>query len=208
MKRINHLALGAAICLISCNSNTKTHNNTSAENATNTSTETVAAANVENTPDESSLIKFDLKIDDEIPAELEGFDIERQTYMGEEGEDETKYVMKKDDEHVAELFPNYDDKTIRMIILFSEKYCIENNLHAGSRVSDVMAAYPDDIAVNYGFDDHTKRIKLDVRTKNIQFYVDSVYYDGQLPEVWGIEGTYIDNPTFKPDAKICKIRFW
>ena len=99
MKRINLIALGAAICLISCNNSTKTNNNSNAENAT----EAVAEANVENATEESSLIEFSFKKGDAIPTELEGFTIERQTYMGPEGEDEVKFAIKKGDELIAEL---------------------------------------------------------------------------------------------------------
>ena len=201
MKRINIIALGAAICLISCNSNTKTNNNSSAENATGT----VAEANVENAPEESSLIKFSFKKGDEIPSELEGFTIERQTYMGPEGEDEVKFAIKKGDELVAELEPEFDGKTIRIINLFSKEYYIEKNLHVGSLVSDVLAAYPNDLYIVYTIDE---LIELGAISTHIQYYVEKDGYDGQLPEVYSIEGTELENPTFKPDAVVCKIRMW
>ena len=212
MKHTNlFIALGAAFCLISCNSNTKTHSNSSAENATETTTETVATANDVNAPDESSLIKLDFKIDGEIPAELDGVTIERQTYMGPEGEDAVKYVVKKADELIVELKPNYDyssdsyNNTIDEIIIFSDKYRDESKLHVGSKVSDVLAAYPDDLYIVYKIDEV---IELGVISTNIQYYVDKDGYDGQLPEVYGIEGTELENPTFKSDAVVSKIRIY
>lgn len=203
MKHTNlFIALGAAFCLISCNSNTKTNSNSSAENATETTTETVVTANDVNAPDESSIINLNFKVGDAIPTELDGFTIERQTYMGEEGEDEVKIVVKKDDELIAELLPDYSNN-IRSFEIFSSKYVVEKNLHVGSKVSDVMAAYPGDIFVSLTWQD-----KIELSVNNVQFYVDTACYAGQLPEVQSIEGAEIENPEFKPDAVVGSIRYW
>lgn len=202
------IALGAAFCLISCNSNTK-NNNMSNENAA----ESVAAASEAIVPDESSPIKLDFKIGDEIPAELDGFTIERQTYMGSEGEDVVKFAVKQGDELIAELYPDYDfDKDeftndIAVIDIFSSKYIVERNLHVGSKVSDVMEAYPNgvsnDVVVILTVDG---QIKLDINC--YQFFVDKDYFVGQLPEVQSFEGEVIEKPEFKSDAVVNRIRFY
>jgi len=202
------IALGAAFCLISCNSNTK-NNNMSNGNAA----ESVAAASEASVPDESSPIKLDFKIGDEIPAELDGFTIERQTYMGSEGEDVVKFAVKQGDELIAELYPDYDfDKDeftndIAVIDIFSSKYIVERNLHVGSKVSDVMEAYPNgvsnDVVVILTVDG---QIKLDINC--YQFFVDKDYFVGQLPEVQSFEGEVIEKPEFKSDAVVNRIRFY
>ena len=208
MKNTNlFIALGAAICLISCNSSTK-NNNSNAENAAEVTAEAIAATDEASTPDESPIINLNFKIGDAIPTELDGFTIERQTYMGEEGE-EFKYVVKKDDELIAELHASYDfDKDeytniISTFEIFSSKYVVEKNLHVGSKVSDVMAAYPGDVSVYLTWQD-----KIELLVNNVQFYVDTACYAGQLPEVQSIEGVKIENPEFKPDAVVGSIRYW
>ena len=202
MKNTNlFIALGAAICLISCNSSTK-NNNQGTENAAEVTAEAVAAIDEASTPDESSIINLNFKVGDAIPTELDGFTIERQTYMGEEGEDEVKVVVKKDDELIAELLPDYSNN-IRSFEIFSSKYVVEKNLHVGSKVSDVMAAYPGDIFVSLTWQD-----KIELSVNNVQFYVDTACYAGQLPEVQSIEGAEIENPEFKPDAVVGSIRYW
>ena len=209
MKHTNlFIALGAAFCLISCNNNTK-NNNMSNENAA----ESVAAASEASVPDESSPIKLDFKIGDEIPAELDGFTIERQTYVGSEGEDLAKFAVKQGDELIAELHPDYDfDKDeytnyIAVIDIISSKYIVERNLHVGSKVSDVMEAYPNgvsnDVVVILTVDG---QIKLDINC--YQFFVDKDYFVGQLPEVQSFEGEVIEKPEFKPDAVVNRIRFY
>ena len=132
--------------------------------------------------------------------------------MGPEGEEAIKYAIKKADELIVELKPGYDysndnyNNIIDEIIIFSNKYRDENKLHVGSNVSDVMAAYSNELYIVYNIDE---RIVLNpLSDERIQYFVDKECYDGQLPEVNSIEGTELENPTFKPDAVVSKIRIF
>ncbi|MBO7432139.1 MAG: hypothetical protein J6U13_00140 [Salinivirgaceae bacterium] len=200
------IAFGVVLSSTSCNNNTKSNNDLAKEKQS----EAVAAANSENA-EEAAECKLDFKIGDEIPAELEGFTIERQTYYAEEAIEQYKYAVKKDGELIVELKPDYDystekyKNTIGEIVIYSEKYRGGGNLHIGSPVSDVMAAYPNNIVVIYTTDE---LVELQEVGGTIQYFVDKEGYDGQLPEVYSIEGTIIENPTFKPDAVVSKIRMY
>ena len=200
------IAFGIVLSSISCNNNTKSNNDLAKEKQS----ESVAAANSENA-EEAAECKLDFKIGDEIPAELEGFTIERQTYYAEEAIEQEKFAIKKDGELIVELKPDFDYSTERFkntigeIIIYSDKYQGNGNLHIGSPVRDVLAAYPNDLVVIYTIDE---LIELQEVGSTIQYFVDKEGYDGQLPEVYSIEGTIIENPTFKTDAVVSKIRIY
>ena len=196
------LALGLAFCLASCGIQPKTDESVTNGNATETSA-VVDEVQVAETP-------FDwgaLKIGSEIPEKMDGCTIEPVTYMAE-GEEQIKYAIKKDGELLAELEPAYDfeknafTNTISVINIYSDQYQSEKNIHVGSNVSDVLAAYPD------VFTSHTVMGDICLDASGTQFMVAPEDFDGKLPEVKSDEGAIIKNPTFKPEAKVKMIRMY
>lgn len=143
-----------------------------------------------------------------IPTQLEGFDIERQTYMAE-GSEQVKYAIKKDGRLVMEIEPDYDfekdefTNTISVINIYSDRYQTYGEFHVGSLISDVMDTYADDAVTFLTPDDF---IVVDIG--DIQFILDQDAFDGTLPEVTSAEGEILENPTFKPDARVKAIRLY
>lgn len=196
------LALGLTFCLVSCGNQPKTNESVTNGNASGTSV-AVDEAQVVETP-------FDwaaLKIGSEIPEKMDGCTVEPVTYMAE-GEEQIKYAVKKDGELLAELEPDYDfeknafTNTISVINIYSDQYQGEKNIHVGSNVSDVLAAYPDLLTSLTAMGD----ICLDAN--GTQFMVAPEDFDGKLPEVTSDEGAIIKNPSFKPEAKVKMIRIY
>ena len=196
------LALGLTFCLVSCGNQPKTNESVTNGNASGTSV-AVDEAQVVETP-------FDwaaLKIGSEIPDKMDGCTVEPVTYMAE-GEEQIKYAVKKDGELLAELEPDYDfeknafTNTISVINIYSDQYQGEKNIHVGSNVSDVLAAYPDLLTSLTAMGD----ICLDAN--GTQFMVAPEDFDGKLPEVTSDEGAIIKNPSFKQEAKVKMIRIY
>ena len=196
------LALGLTFCLVSCGNQPKTNESVTNGNASGTSV-AVDEAQVVETP-------FDwaaLKIGSEIPEKMDGCTVEPVTYMAE-GEEQIKYAVKKDGELLAELEPDYDfeknafTNTISVINIYSDQYQGEKNIHVGSNVSDVLAAYPD------LFTSLTAMGDICLDADGTQFMVAPEDFDGKLPEVTSDEGAIIKNPSFKPEAKVKMIRMY
>ena len=196
------ITLALAFCLASCGNQPKTNESAANENAAETPA-VVDEVQVTETP-------FDwdaLKIGSEIPEKMDGFTIEPVSYLAE-GEEQVRYAIKKEGELLAELEPDYDfeknafTNTISVINIYSDQYQSEKNFHVGSKVSDVLAAYPELLTSLTVKGD----ICLDVN--GTQFMVASEDYDGKLPEVTSDEGAIIKNPTFKPEAKVKMIRLY
>ncbi len=196
------LALSLAFCLASCGNQPKTNESVSNGNTSETSA-VVDEVQVAETP-------FDwgaLKIGSEIPEKIDGCTIEPVTYMAE-GEEQIKYAIKKGGELLAELEPDYDfeknafTNTISVINIYSDQYQSEKNLHVGSNVSDVLAAYPDLLT------SFTVMGEICLDADGTQFMVAAEDFDGKLPEVTSDEGAIIKNPSFKPEAKVKMIRMY
>lgn len=196
------LALGLAFCLVSCGNQPKTDESVTNGNASGTS---VAVDEVQAT--ETPFDWEALKIGSEIPEKMDGYTLEPVTYMAE-GEEQIKYAIKKDGELLAGLEPDYDfeknafTNTISVINIYSDQYQSEKNIHVGSNVSDVLAAYPDLLTSLTAMGD----ICLDA--DGTQFMVTPEDFDGKLPEVTSDEGSIIKNPSFKPGAKVKMIRMY
>lgn len=195
-------ALALALGLASCGNQPKTNESVTNENATETPA-VVDEVQVSETP-------FDweaLKIGSEIPEKMDGFTIEPISYMAE-GEEQIKYAIKKGGELLAELEPDYDfesasfTNTISVINIYSDQYQNEKNFHVGSKVSDVLVAYPDLLT------SLTVKGEICLDADGTQFMVAPEEFDGKLPEVTSDEGAIIKNPTFKPDAKVKMIRIY
>lgn len=195
-------ALALALGLASCGNQPKTNESVTNENATETPA-VVDEVQVSETP-------FDweaLKIGSEIPEKMYGFTIEPISYMAE-GEEQIKYAIKKGGELLAELEPDYDfesasfTNTISVINIYSDQYQNEKNFHVGSKVSDVLVAYPDLLT------SLTVKGEICLDADGTQFMVAPEEFDGKLPEVTSDEGAIIKNPTFKPDAKVKMIRIY
>ena len=191
-------ALALALGLASCGNQPKTNENPSDGNVQET-----PAVMVTETP-------FDwgtLKLGSEIPDKIEGCTIEPVTYMAE-GEEQVKYAVKKDGELLAEFEPEFDlesmefTKTIGEMNVYSDQYQTAGDFHVGSKINDVLAAYPE----AFTFVAVDGNIYVDV--KGTQFMVLPEDYEGKLPEVKSDEGAIIAKPTFKPDAQVKMIRVY
>lgn len=84
-----------------------------------------------------------------IPDTIAGYNIEQEIYWGEGGKS-LKYVITKDDKLIIEIEPFFDyvdtwDYTDQVVAIrvFFEGYQTAEGLHVGSRISDVLAAYPE-----------------------------------------------------------------
>ena len=66
-----------------------------------------------------------------------------------------------------------------------------------------MEKYADEAITLYTVDE-----QLMVDVDGIQFVVDKNDYDGTLPEIQSDEGAIVENPTFRPEAKVKMIRLY
>jgi len=143
-----------------------------------------------------------------IPKKLEGYDIVYDPFMAE-GMQQDLYSIQRGGIIIMELLPKFDmDKdafvdAIDEIRIYSPRYQTYGEFHVGSNISDVLDTYGEENKMFLTFDD---QLVLDLG--GLQFIADPEDYDGKLPEVTSFEGAVIENPTFKPDAKVTMIRLY
>ena len=192
------IVLALALGLAACGNQPKSNENPSNENTQETPVVTVTE-----TP-------FDwcaLKIGSEIPDKIEGCTIEPVTYMAE-GEEQIKYAVKKDGELLVELEPAYDlelmkfTNTMDVMNVYSDEYQTPDNFHVGSKINDVLAAYPE-VFTSLAMDGN-----IYVDLNGTQFMVLPEDFEGKLPEIKSSEGAIIAKPAFKPDAQVKMIRIY
>ena len=100
--------------------------------------------------------------------------------------------------------PAYIDETdaqsneIGGIMVVSDQFT-HNGIGVGSNVNDILKANPD-LEVTF-YDDQYFRIY----DGGITYLISSEAYDGLLPEVPFDIPAPVENPTFKPDAKVSSI---
>lgn len=144
----------------------------------------------------------------EIPQQLDGFEIERQTYMAE-GEEQVKYAITKEGKLVMELEPEYDfgkgefTNTIGVINIYSDRYQTFGEFRVGSTFSELMDTYAE-----YANTILTVDGQLMVDVDGMQFMFDPEDYQGELPEVTSGEGAFILSPSIKSEAKVKMIRLY
>ena len=192
------IVLALALGLAACGNQPKSNENPSNENTQETPVVTVTE-----TP-------FDwcaLKIGSEIPDKIEGCTIEPVTYMAE-GEEQIKYAVKKDGELLVELEPAYDlelmkfTNTMDVMNVYSDEYQTPDNFHVGSKINDVLAAYPE-VFTSLAMDGN-----IYVDLNGTQFMVLPEDFEGKLPEIKSSEGAIIAKPAFKPEAQVKMIRIY
>ena len=200
------IALAAALCLASCDFGKPSTNEESPVVETIETAVSTEADDMVLTINEDGLPG--LSFGSEIPETMEGCTIEPQTYMAE-GEEQVKYVVKKGDELVMEIEPGFDfgkmefTKTVEVVNIYSDRYQDSKHFHVGSNVNDVLEAYPGMFTTHLFVDGNVY-----VDLGGIQFMVTPEDYSGVLPEITSGEGAIINNPTFKPDAKVKMIRLY
>ena len=144
----------------------------------------------------------------EIPQQLDGFEMERQTYTAE-GEEQIKYAITKEGELVMELEPEYDfgegefTNTIGVINIYSDRYQTFGEFRVGSTFSELMDTYAEYANTILTVDGH-----LMVDVDGMQFMFDPEDYLGELPEVTSGEGAFILSPSIKQEAKVKMIRLY
>ena len=110
----------------------------------------------------------------------------------------------KDGEVQFVIYPSYIDETdaqsneIGGIMVVSDQFT-HNGIGVGSNVNDILKANPN-LEVTF-YDDQYFRIN----DGGITYLISSEAYDGPLPEVPFDIPAPVENPTFKPDAKVSSI---
>ena len=162
-----------------------------------------------------------LPFDSEIPYEIQGYDIERQTFMAE-GEEQEKYVISKDGELIMEIEPEWEiasggfmldfdpdnlamkpNHKVDIVNIYCDRYQTADKYHVGTLTREILEKYADEAITLYTVDE-----QLMVDVDGIQFVVDKNDYDGTLPEIQSDEGAIVENPTFRPEAKVKMIRLY
>lgn len=149
-----------------------------------------------------------LDFESEIPEQLEGFEIERQTYM-EEDREKVKYVITQEGTLVMEIKPVYDfskdefTNTIEVIDIYSDRYQTFGEFHVGSTFSELMDTYGDYANVLLSLDE---LLMLDV--EGIQFMFDFEDYQGNPPTVVTVDAPILLEPSIRPEAKVKMIRLY
>ena len=146
----------------------------------------------------------DFKFGTIIPDTHPDYDIKEVLTVDEEEFEEMSYEFSKDGEVQFVVFPAYIDETdaqsdeIGAIMVMSDKY-IYNGNRIGDNINDILKAQPE-LKVTF-YDDNIFRIN----DGNITYFVNADNYDGPLPDVPFDMPAPVENPTFKPDAKVASI---
>lgn len=139
-----------------------------------------------------------------IPESHPDYDINTVFSVDEEEMEEVSVEFSKDGEVQFIIFPAYIDETdaqsneIGGIRVMSDQFT-HNGIGVGSNVNDILKANPD-LEVTF-YDDQYFRIY----DGGITYLISSEAYDGPLPEVPFDIPAPVENPTFKPDAKVSSI---
>ncbi len=139
-----------------------------------------------------------------IPESHPDYDINPVVSVDEEDMEEVSFEFSKDGVVQFIIFPAYIDETdaqsneIGGIMVVSDQFT-HNGIGVGSNVNDILKANPD-LEVTF-YDDQYFRIY----DGGITYLISSEAYDGLLPEVPFDIPAPVENPTFKPDAKVSSI---
>ena len=139
-----------------------------------------------------------------IPDSHPDYDIKEVFSVYEEEFEEVSYEFSKDGEVLFIVFPAYIEETdaqsdkIGGIMVVTDQFT-HNGIGVGSNVNDILKANPD-LKVTFD-DDQYFRIFDD----GIIYLISGNDYDGPLPEVPFDIPAPVENPTFKPDAKVSSI---
>lgn len=146
----------------------------------------------------------DLKIGATIPDSYPDYDIEPVVSVIEDDMEEVSVEFSKDGVVQFIIYPAYIDETdaqsneIGGIMVVSDQFT-HNGIGVGSNVNDILKSNPD-LKVTFD-DDQFFRIY----DGGIIYLISSEAYDGPLPEVPFDIPVSVENPTFKPDAKVSSV---
>ena len=146
----------------------------------------------------------DLKIGATIPESYPDYDIEPVVSVIEDDMEEVSVEFSKDGVVQFIIYPAYIDETdaqsneIGGIMVVSDQFT-HNGIGVGSNVNDILKSNPD-LKVTFD-DDQFFRIN----DGGVIYLISSEAYDGPLPEVPFDIPVSVENPTFKPDAKVSSI---
>lgn len=139
-----------------------------------------------------------------IPESHPDYDIKAVVSVDEEEMEEVSFEFSKDGEVQFTIFPAYIDETdaqsneIGGIMVVSDQFT-HNGIGVGSNVNDILKANPN-LEVTF-YDDQYFRIN----DGGITYLISSEAYNGPLPDVPFDIPAPVENPTFKPDAKVSSI---
>lgn len=139
-----------------------------------------------------------------IPDSHPDYDIKEVFSVYEEEFEEVSYEFSKEGEVLFIVFPAYIEETdaqsdkIGGIMVVTDQFT-HNGIGVGSNVNDILKANPD-LKVTFD-DDQFFRIN----DGGVIYLISSEAYDGPLPEVPFDIPAPVENPTFKPDAKVSSI---
>ena len=146
----------------------------------------------------------DLKIGATIPESYPDYDIEPVVSVIEDDMEEVSVEFSKDGVVQFIIYPAYIDETdaqsneIGGIMVVSDQFT-HNGIGVGSNVNDILKSNPD-LKVTFD-DDQFFRIN----DGGVIYLISSEAYDGPLPEVPFDIPVSVENPTFKPDAKVSSV---
>ena len=139
-----------------------------------------------------------------IPESHPDYDIKAVVSVDEEEMEEVSFEFSKDGMVQFVIYPSYIDETdaqsneIGGIMVVSDQFT-HNGIGVGSNVNDILKNNPD---LKVAFDDDQY---FRIYDGGITYLISSDDYDGPLPEVPFDIPAPVENPTFKPDAKVSSI---
>ena len=146
----------------------------------------------------------EFKIGGIIPDSHPDYDIKAVVSVDEEEMEEVTVEFSKNGVVQFVIFPAYIDETdaqsneIGGIKVVSDQFT-HNGIGVGSNVNDILKANPD-LKVTF-YDDQYFRIN----DGGVTYLISSEAYNGPLPEVPFDIPAPVENPTFKPDAKVSSV---
>lgn len=146
----------------------------------------------------------EFKIGATIPESHPDYDIKPVVSVDEEEMEEVTIEFSKDGVVQFIIYPAYIDETdaqsneIGAIMVVSDQFT-HNGIGVGSNVNDILKNNLD-LKVTF-YDDQYFRIN----DGGVIYFISSEAYDGPLPEVPFDIPVPVENPTFKPGAKVSSI---
>ena len=141
-----------------------------------------------------------LKLGTKIPDTIPGYEVLFLIREIEEGMEDVIVEVTKDDKLFLQIQPGYVDETdaandtIAGLLVISDQFTTTEGFHVGTNVHDILK--------KEGVTTYFNEKRFFIKDNGLTYIIKPEDYDGELPEVPFDIPVEVEQPTFKPDAKV------
>ena len=141
-----------------------------------------------------------LKLGTKIPDTIPGYEVLFLVREIEEGMEDVIVEVTKDDKLILQIQPGYVDETdaandtIAGLLVISDQFATTEGFHVGTSVQDILKKQN---VTNY-FNEK----RFFIKDNGLTYIIKPEDYEGELPVVPFDIPVEVEQPTFKPDAKV------